>query len=308
MSCRCAGVGDGCPGGGGEPTPGGSCQLLTPRSSAVTYPLELFLRDTGVQWVRRVGAEEFRDGLTGAPLRWTGVRFASDPADAPQPTPPPSAGSGDLELQITTVHPAEASLELGASTATAVRALTGTDPLGWGTAEPVCQRWSPRALTQHCRGRAPADTQLVVLGVDVVGQILVERTENGVQEQVRLAGPPAGLVAAAVVEALVAELAGMVWSMLVAVNPGVRGGMRQAATSPCQRSSTDRHRAQRGGAPHVVLTVRHWRNSVEADPADPSRQCAGRMPAASSGLTSTCSVSRWPSRYFSKYSVGTQVS
>jgi hypothetical protein len=65
-----------------------------------------------------------------------------------------------------------------------------------------------------------------VVGDGVVGQILVERTENGVQEQVRLAGPAAGAVDAAVVEALAAELAGSVRSMLVAVNPGVRGGRR----------------------------------------------------------------------------------
>ncbi len=201
-------------------------QVLTPFHSRITYPLELMLRDAGCQWIVREGPELFRDGLTGVRMRWNGARFATD-RSAPVPDVDiPQAGSGDLELQITTLHPPSAELQLGASTEAAVRAITGSDPTGWGTSEPSTQPWSPREITAFCRNRAPTSTQVVVTGNGVLGQILVERTETAVREQVRLSGPRAGVVDQAAIESLAADVAGSARSMIVAAHPGRFDGLR----------------------------------------------------------------------------------
>ncbi len=203
-------------------------QVLTPSYSRITYPLELMLRDAGCQWIVREGPELFRDGLDGVRMRWNGARFATDLNAAPPDVDIPQAGSGDLELQITTLHPASSELQLGASTEAAVRTLTGSDPTGWGTSEPSTQPWSPREITTLCRDRAPTSTQVVVTGNGVLGQILVERTETAVREQVRLSGPLAGVVDASAIESLAADVAGSAHSMIVAVHPGRFDGLRGA--------------------------------------------------------------------------------
>jgi len=201
-------------------------QVLTPEHSRITYPLELMLRDTGCQWIVREGPERFRDGLTGVRMRWNGARFATDLNAAPPDVDLPQAGSGDLELQITTLHPASAELQLGASTEAAVRAITGSDPTGWGTSEPATQPWSPREITTFCRDRAPTSAQVVVTGNGVLGQILVERTETAVREQTRLSGPRAGVVDAAAIESLAGQVVGSARSMIVAAHPGRFDGLR----------------------------------------------------------------------------------
>jgi len=107
-----------------------------------------------------------------------------------------------------------------------VRAITGSDPAGWGTSEPSTQPWSPREITTFCRDRAPASSRVVVTGNGVLGQILVERTETAVREQVRLSGPRAGVVDASAIESLAAGVAGSARSMIVAAHPGRFDGLR----------------------------------------------------------------------------------
>ncbi len=207
-------------------------QVLTPGYSRITYPLELLLGDAGGQWVVREGPERFRDGLSGFRLRWSGARFVTDlDAAPPQPVAPPP-GSGDLELQVTTLHPASAGLELGATTVAAVRALTGAEPAGWGVAEPVTQPWSPREVTAHCRERAPSPSQLVVVGPGVVGQLRTDRVDTGVLEQLRFSGPAAASVSRSAVEDLVAELADTARSVIVAAHPGRAAGLRGPDPTP----------------------------------------------------------------------------
>ncbi|HSL09192.1 MAG TPA: DUF6177 family protein [Pseudonocardiaceae bacterium] len=207
-------------------------QVLTPGHSGLTYPLELLLRDAAGRWVVRERPERFRDGITGFRLRWSGLRFVTD-LDAPPPAGhDPQPGSGDLEVQISTLHPAGASVELGASTETAIRALTGRAPAGWGIAEPATQPWSTRELTAQCRERAPAPTQLVVVGAGVIGQLRVERVNTGVLERIRLSGPPAAVVGQDAVEELVAVLAGTARSMIVAAQPGRLEGLRSNHPTP----------------------------------------------------------------------------
>jgi hypothetical protein len=207
-------------------------QVLTPAHSRITYPLELLLRDAAGQWVLREGAERFRDGIGGFPLRWNGQRFvtvlnASPPADADlQPD------SGDLEVQISTLHPGAESLRLGASTEIAMQVLTGVAPAGWGIAEPATQPWLPPELTEQCRERAPDRTQLVVVGSDVIGQLYVQWVDTGVLERTRLSGPPISVLSTDIIDTLAAEIADTARSMIVAAQPGRRSGLRTSRPTP----------------------------------------------------------------------------
>lgn len=195
-------------------------QLLTPVTSRLTYPAELLV-EAGCRWVVRDG-NRMRDGIDGTPLRWTGERFA--PVGPPAPVPDTAPGLGGVEIALTVVHPAEA--EVGAVTATAVVALTGHPPAGWGTSEPVTQPWSPRELSRYCRSRAPRPTALVVVAPGLVGRLLVTPTDAGLVEEARLAGPDAATVATATIEALAAELAGRVRTLAVGVHPTRVAGLR----------------------------------------------------------------------------------
>jgi hypothetical protein len=212
-------------------------QVVTTADSRLTYPLEVMLVQGGGQWVVRQD-EQSRDGFTGSELRWTGDRFtpargAASTLDRTWLDVPP--GSGSLEVQISTLHRATEGPELGVATESAMRALTGAAPAGWGVAEPVTQPWSRRELTAHCRGRAPAPTALVVVGGEgartTVGVLRLERTDTGVLERIRLAGPPSGAVRQETIDDLAAEISGTARSMIVAVHPARSGGTLPAGPS-----------------------------------------------------------------------------
>ncbi len=218
-------------------TTGRVLQVLTPAHSRITYPLELLLQDAAAQWVLREGvlregAERFRDGISGFPLRWSGQSFVTDPTSLPSADADMDPGSGDLEVQISTLHPAVESLRLGASTEIAMQVLTGAAPAGWGVAEPATQPWSPFELTEHCRERAPDRTQLVVVGSGVIGQLHVQWVDAGVLERTRLSGPPVSVVNTDIVDTLAAEVADTARSMIVAAQPGRRGGLRASRPAP----------------------------------------------------------------------------
>lgn len=208
---------------------GRALQLVTLAHSRLTYPLELLLRETNADWVVREGPDRFRDGLAGFVLRWNGARFAPDLQARPHAPVNPEPGSGDLELQLSIVHPAEESLELGAAAETAIRAVTDADPTGWGVAEPASQPWSRREITAHCRENAPKPTNLVIVGEGAVGRYSVQRTDTGVVERVRLCGPPAGTVGQGAIEALVTAVAYEARSLIVAAHPGRIHGLRASA-------------------------------------------------------------------------------
>jgi hypothetical protein len=139
--------------------------------------------------------------------------------------------AGSVDIQITTLHPADVTLELGVTTEAAVRALTGRHPAGWGVAEPVTQPWSRRELTAHCRDRAPAPSSLVIIGGTVLGVVGVKRVRTGVLEEVRLSGPVLTSVGEAAFENLADEVAGIARSMVVAVHHGRSGGLRASGPS-----------------------------------------------------------------------------
>ncbi|MPZ64194.1 MAG: hypothetical protein GEU83_01255 [Pseudonocardiaceae bacterium] len=212
-------------------------QVVTPSYSRLTYPLELTMTDGLGQWVvREPDGTGFRDGLTGETLRYDRARFVSDPDGgtvAPRTDLPPHAGS--VALQLETLHQASEGLQLGASTAAAWRALTGSDPMGWGVAEPVSQPWLPRELTSMARRRAPEPTSMVVVGGEpdrlAVGMLTVDRVSTGVLERLRCTGPAAVAVDQQAIEALVDELGGSARSMLLAVHQHRVDGLRDSVPS-----------------------------------------------------------------------------
>lgn len=205
-------------------------QLVTPPESRITYPLELMLTETGGRWVVRAGGTA-RDGFSGQPLHWNIDRFTEVPGTAPaRPPAPASVWGGSVDIRITSLHRADVTLELGATTETAVRVLTGRDPTGWGVAEPLTQPWSRRELTTHCRNRAPAPSSLIVIGGDgdgtVLGVVGVKRVRTGVLEEVRLSGPMLTSVGEAAFETLADEVAGTARSMVVGLHHGRSRGLR----------------------------------------------------------------------------------
>jgi hypothetical protein len=211
-------------------------QVVTPPDTRITYPLELMFAEGGAQWVVRDGTGGFRDGFVGLPLGWNGLQFVPLDGQPPEPDPARTPSAGSIEVQISTLHPASTDLTLGAATVAATRALTGADPLGWGTGEPATQPWSPRQITEVCRDRAPDPTALVVVGGTpgrrVVGRLRAERVTSGVLEEVRLAGPAAAEVGQDAIDALVEDVAGTARSMIVAVHPVRAAGTRPAELSP----------------------------------------------------------------------------
>ncbi|RSD11951.1 DUF6177 family protein [Amycolatopsis eburnea] len=259
---------------------GRALQVRTPADSRLTFPLELLLRDGLGDWVAGD-----RDGFRGFPLAWNGLRFVRD-GDAPD-SPAPVPGSGDLEVRIVTADPPRA----GASVETAMRALTGSPPLGWGVAEPVTQPWSTDDLADHFRQRAPRPVNVVVAGDGVIGRLRVSQVDGAVVEDVELSGPAAGTVARAGIEALAAEAARTARLVVVGAHPGRRAGLRSpgvAAALPygvlfgpelvAKNGVAHAHRAPAawvqllGSGPHTAVWCR-----FDGDPAPPYEQFAALL-------------------------------
>jgi hypothetical protein len=215
-------------------------QLLTPPYSRITFPLEVLIRECRAgRWVLRSTTDSgFVDGLTGQQMFWDGAKFAPITRGGGEPATGSASpsGVGSVELTIETLHSASEALQLGASTVAAVIALTGAEPTGWGTAEPVSQPWSARELTDFCRARAPQSTCLVIVGGQptcVVGVLTVTVVTTGVLEELRLTGPPSVAVNQGTMERLADQVAATARTMLVAVNLGRADTTRSAGpTAP----------------------------------------------------------------------------
>ncbi|UMP00720.1 DUF6177 family protein [Amycolatopsis sp. EV170708-02-1] len=209
---------------------GRALQLVTGARSGLTFPMESLLGDAGAGWVVRDENGGHRDGFLGLPLDWNGSRFVPEKGATIPPPRKYSPGSGDLEVRITTPFPAGEPLKLGRSTDTAMRALTGTGPTGWGVAEPVTEPWSVSGISAHCTRRAPASA--IVVGEGVTGRLQVSQGDDVVVEEVRLSGPAAGSVDTRRIEDLAAECAGTVRRMIVGAAPGRTEGVRSAIPAP----------------------------------------------------------------------------
>lgn len=184
--------------------------LRTFADARVTLPVLDLAGAGGLHWVVRDEHGVTADGLTGAPLLLRDGRY--------QPSGPPAQGrtavpggpdvpeSGWVTVEATALHPPGDELRLGVALETAVLALTGRKPTGWGTAEPASERWRPATLTRFVRERSegsdPAGSRLVVVGRSAdevegrraVAVLTVERRPSGVAERfhvrANLPGPP----------------------------------------------------------------------------------------------------------------------
>ncbi|MFF5188256.1 DUF6177 family protein [Streptomyces sp. NPDC000345] len=143
------------------------------------------------RWVVQDPQGGYYDGLSGARLGWRDGTFApidGTLADAFTAEAAPTEHR-QLTLAFRTVHVPDERLVLGRALEAAWRHLTGSPPVGWGTAEPVNLPWSPHQLTDLARDRAPAPTQLVAVGAPdrpAIATQRVARTTAGVAEEVNL--------------------------------------------------------------------------------------------------------------------------
>lgn len=207
-------------------------QLLTGTRSGLTYPLESLLQDAHADWVVRDESGRHRDGFRGVPLVWDGVRFVPEAGATIPPPVEHTPGTGDLEVRITTSYAAGEPLRLGRSTEIALRALTGTGPIGWGVAEPVTEPWSIPDVTSYCLRRAPGPAALIVVGAGVVGRLQVSPMDGDLVEEIRLSGPSAGTVDAGRIEELAGECASSAKRLFVAAHPGRLNGVRTSTPAP----------------------------------------------------------------------------
>ncbi|MEV0303250.1 DUF6177 family protein [Streptomyces prasinus] len=174
---------------------GRALQIVTPPHVRLSAPARATLLQVPHRWVVQDPAQGYYDGLSGAVLRWRDGTFAPAPgadgtasvAEAFGRTSP----SDDRQLVVAfrTTLPAHEDTVLGEALETAWRALTGSAPAGWGTAEPVNLPWSPRRLTDLARDRAPEPTHLLVTGHPdrpALAWIRVTRTTAGIEQDMTL--------------------------------------------------------------------------------------------------------------------------
>jgi hypothetical protein len=180
---------------------GRDVQLVTPKTCALTWPVRSTLFGSAYsKWVVRTDDDEYFDGLTGVRLKWNGEMFlARSTPEAGEPTADLHPDFvvqeelyGQLQLTVRVRHEPVASLVLGKVAERLFTAATGAGPAGWSTSEPVTQPWSPDAMTEYCRDRAPDPTWLVVAGQPgqefrpSIGTLEARRTQSGLDETVTL--------------------------------------------------------------------------------------------------------------------------
>ncbi|MFJ9666936.1 DUF6177 family protein [Streptomyces sp. NPDC101219] len=174
---------------------GRALQIVTPPHVRVSAPARATLLQVPGRWVVQDPAQGYYDGLSGAVLRWRDGTFTpalgadgtASVAEAFGRTSPSS--ERQLVVAFRTTLPAHQDIVLGEALEAAWRALTGSAPAGWGTAEPVNLPWSPRRLTELARDRAPEPTHLLVTGHPdrpALAWIRVTRTTAGVEQDVTL--------------------------------------------------------------------------------------------------------------------------
>lgn len=183
-------------------------QLVTPKSSRLTWPVRSTLfKGIGSRWVVTSDDGEYFDGLNGIRLKWNGDMFiARSPAKPGEPNSDlhpdfvvKEEPVAQLQLTVRVRHKPVKSLVLGRVAERLFTATSGSGPAGWSTSEPVTQPWSPDALTEYCRGRAPQPTWLILAGQPgaefqpSVGTLEARRTQSGLDETVTLAVAQPGL-------------------------------------------------------------------------------------------------------------------
>ncbi|MEU6763257.1 DUF6177 family protein [Streptomyces sp. NPDC046853] len=177
-------------------------QIVTPAHTRLTLPTRTALQGHPNRWVVQDPDCGYYDGLSGSELHWQEGHFTTVKSEEGTPRlaagfkPGPAAsdpsGERQLLLSFQTTHPADEHLQLGGALEAAWKALTGTSPAGWSTAEPIALPWSPRQLTELARARAQknAPTWLTTVGTPdrpALATTRVTHTSAGVEEHITLA-------------------------------------------------------------------------------------------------------------------------
>jgi hypothetical protein len=177
---------------------GRGVQVVTPSTSRLTVPLRMALTGGDRRWVVQGGEHRYFDGLSGEALHWSGEAFVgpADP-DGTGDEPPYAAGApradepreGDEQLWLSIqLHHTRPPVAFGLAVEAVCRAITGEPPVGWGTAEPVTQRWRPAELSALATGRGPLPTFLTVVG----GGDTADGAGRAVIGTLEIVGGPAG--------------------------------------------------------------------------------------------------------------------
>ncbi|WP_344310388.1 DUF6177 family protein [Fodinicola feengrottensis] len=201
-------------------------QIVTPETSRLTTPLETVMLAVGGRWVVRTPDNRYYDGLRGDALRWDGQCFrgTDDPIPAEFVDTSTKAG-GLLRVDVSVLHRASETTEVGGLAEDCFVGLTGKAPAGWGVGEPASQRWDTGEFTRFCRERAPRSTTLVVVGQPEspsVALVEIGRTQAGVRERVRIAVGSTGQPDLAALDRLASHLTDLylVRSMIAGLEPG----------------------------------------------------------------------------------------
>jgi len=168
-------------------------QIVTPPTARLTLATRTALQGVPNRWVVQDPEHGYYDGLSGAVLHWKDGSFSPVRDErgrttvAQAFTPAPDTGDRQFVLTLRTCHAPDADLVLGRALEAVFRRLTGAEPAGWSTAEPVNLPWSTRELTDLVRARAPRPTWLIAVGRPdrpALATVRVLRTTAGVEEDI----------------------------------------------------------------------------------------------------------------------------
>ncbi|WP_460065896.1 DUF6177 family protein [Streptomyces sp. YKOK-I1] len=166
--------------------------LVTPPHVRLTLPLRTALGGAPNRWVVQDPQGGYYDGLAGVRLAWQSGTFAPIDGTLADAFTVGAAPTGHRQLTLTfrAVHMPDERLVLGRALEAAWRHLTGSPPVGWGTAEPANLPWSPHQLTDLARDRTPAPIHLVAVGAPgrpaAIATQRIARTTAGVAEEITL--------------------------------------------------------------------------------------------------------------------------
>jgi hypothetical protein len=149
---------------------GTALQLLTPRTSRLTYALRTLITQPLARWVVRGEDGAHFDGVSGVPLRWDPVH-AYVPVPPEEGAPEPAEGFLDdsptdehLVVDLSVRHRASFAPPLGRAVEVVADHLAGTLPAGWGEHEPALAPWDRERLVWLVRHRAPKGSILQFSG------------------------------------------------------------------------------------------------------------------------------------------------
>lgn len=189
---------------------GRGVQLVTPARVRLSYPARSRLfSGRNTRWVVQADGEAY-DGLTGVKLNWDGKKFA--PVTGPDGREEVAAAwtadperldvRANLQVLARVRYPALDSTLVGRATELLCTELTGAQPIGWGTEEPVNRPWNAEAaasLTAYCHRRSPRPSLLTVVGATTdgvrpaTGSAVINSRPAGIEETVMLAIAQPGL-------------------------------------------------------------------------------------------------------------------